>query len=90
MDFERQHVDSNYQTIVFDWQEIETPENLTIQTTWNLDQFEGFFNSWSAVQNFKEKYETNPVDEFMAQVKELWTEPVYQITFPIFMRAGTK
>lgn len=88
-DFERKHVDSHYATIQFDWQEIETPKNLTIQTDWDLEHFEGYFNSWSAVQNFKEKYnQINPVTKFIEEVSPLWNETMKTVSFPIFLRAG--
>lgn len=90
-DFERQHVDSGYQTIKFDWQEIETPLDLNIQANWNLIQFEGFFNSWSAVQNYKENYNgINPVNSFIDRVRPLWNESLKTIEFPIFLRMGKR
>lgn len=87
-DFERQHVDSNYETIVFDWQEIETPETLKIQTKWSLEHFEGYFNSWSAVQNYKEKHDLNPVRNFIQEVMNHWQKDSIEVKFPIFIRAG--
>ncbi|WP_420385892.1 class I SAM-dependent methyltransferase [Roseivirga sp.] len=90
-DFERKHVDSNYESIAFPWQEIDTPKDIGITTTWTIDEFEGYFNSWSAVQNYKEAHNgENPVDQLMNEVGKVWRSGTQMVSFPIFIKAGLK
>ena len=88
---ERKHIDKEYQTIQFDFKEIPVNKNKTILTNWNLNQLEGYFNSWSSVQNFnKVNSNTNPVNQIIQEIKEFWkdNEAKKEIKFPIFMRVG--
>lgn len=90
-DFERRHVDSHYESIHFDWEKIDSPQDLTIECLWTLNQFEGFFNSWSAVQKYKEQHNgENPVDCLIEEVKSVWVSEKMKVRFPIFIKAGKK
>lgn len=88
-DFERKYVDSNYTTLDFDFEEVEVPGEFNITTQWTLTQLEGYLNSWSAVQNYKEQNQgKNPVPQLIAQIACLWKAEVQNVTFPIFIRLG--
>lgn len=89
-DFERKHVESSYETIDFNWKEVETPHNLAIKAYWDIKHFEGYFNSWSAVQKYKDQHNgENPVTQLMKNVSPLWDKQVL-VQFPIFIRASLK
>lgn len=90
-DFERQHIDSNYESIDFNWNEIETPQNLAIKAKWDIKQFEGYFNSWSAVQKYKEQHDgENPVKVLVDGVKRTRAGDEMKVRFPIFIKVGKK
>ncbi|NJB72349.1 ubiquinone/menaquinone biosynthesis C-methylase UbiE [Saonia flava] len=85
---ERKHVDNGYSSILFDFNEIKIPEKFQIQTNWNLEQLEGYFNSWSSVQNYIEQRGINPVDELIKKISFEWKSEIQQVNFPIFIRVG--
>ena len=88
-DEERKHVDRHYETIVFDFNEIKSTKAHCIQVSWNLKDLEGYFNSWSSVQNFIAKEDQNPVAELIGRIGHHWkNETVKAIKFPIFTRIG--
>lgn len=85
---ERKYVDEHYQTIPFGFEEKITAE-FTINLQWTLAHFEGYLNTWSAIQKMKTQLGYNPVDGFIEKLKPLWrTDEVKEISFPIYMVLG--
>lgn len=89
-DVERRHIDSCYDTIPFDFEQIEVKKTLKIQANWNTEHLRGYFNSWSCVQNYiQQTGGENPVPALMDRLKSFWPEKeTKEITFPIFMKMG--
>ncbi len=56
--------------------------------SWSLDELEGYFNSWSAIQKIKSDERYNPADETIQRIKEINTQEILEVTFPVFMRLG--
>lgn len=79
----RTYIDNEYQTIPFPFKEIQTPK---FENTfdWSIDQLEGYFSSWSAIQKMK----SDPVATTIRQIKKITSEQNFSVTFPIFMRLG--
>ena len=89
-DKERGHIDNNYSTILFNFNEVDIKENFKIEAKWTIDQLKGYFNSWSSVQNYKDKNKgDNPVEQLIMDLAPIWNTTRQQITFPIFIRMGT-
>ncbi|MCK0188560.1 class I SAM-dependent methyltransferase [Arenibacter sp. F20364] len=89
-DKERKHIDQNYSTILFNFNEVEIKKTFKIETQWTIDQLKGYFNSWSSVQTYKEKNKgDNPVEKLLAAIAPKWNKEIQHITFPIFLRIGT-
>lgn len=84
----RQYVYDGYKTIPFPFEEIPSPR-FAINNRWTLEKLEGFFNSWSSIQQFKDNEGYNPVDHTMMLIKEKMpeSEPI-SISFPVFLRLG--
>jgi len=84
----RRYVNEGYKTIPFPFDEILSPR-FAINDRWTSKKLEGFFNSWSSVQQFKEKEGYNPVDHTMELIREKRPEkePV-SVSFPVFLRLG--
>lgn len=89
-DKERKHIDYELQTIPFDFDEISTSNDTSIQTNWSLNELEGYFNSWSSVQHFnKSNPNIDSVKQIILEIKNFWKEnEVKKVKFPIFMRIG--
>ena len=89
-DKERDYIDQNYSTILFNFNEIDLEKTFKIETQWTIDQLQGYFNSWSSVQNYKDKNKgNNPVEQLIKDITPKWNTRQHQITFPIFIRIGT-
>jgi hypothetical protein len=87
-DAERRHVDQEYRSIPFPFEEIKNPGFATY-LKWDLNILEGYLNTWSAVQHYIRKNNINPVNELMKEIKSMFNEGVeLQITFPVFLRLG--
>ncbi len=83
---ERKHIDTNYQSVVLDLQEIDVKQQFSISTDWTLKHLEGYLNSWSSVQNYIDTKGENPVPDFIKQLAPFWKEKTQTINFPLFLR----
>jgi len=87
-DAERSHVDNLYKTIPFPFREIPNPGFSTV-LNWDIDTLEGYLNTWSAVQHYIKKNNTNPVNDLIKTIRERVGSAInITATFPIFMRIG--
>lgn len=84
----RTYLDNHYKTLPFPFEEISSP---SFENTfhWSMDELEGYFNSWSAIQKIKTEQNYNPATDTVRKVKKLIsTEDQFEVTFPVFMRLG--
>jgi SAM-dependent methyltransferase len=86
---ERKFVDDKYRSIIFPFQELSTP-SFQMEVRWDVDQLIGYLRTWSAVQRFKEKHTTDPVEAFAQDLNREWGRPGEKkgIHWPINMRVG--
>lgn len=88
-DVERRHIDSHYETIPFDFESVSTNRTFQIEAEWNFAHLQGYFESWSCVQNYIRENEENPVPSLMQKLKTLWPRDDGQkVRFPIFLKMG--
>lgn len=87
---ERKHVDNAYNSIIFNFEQINKEKAMDITTHWTLEQLEGYLNSWSSVQNFIRQHRGhNPVLELIESIKTLWgNKKERKVDFPIFLKIG--
>ncbi|WP_411029136.1 class I SAM-dependent methyltransferase [Spongiimicrobium sp. 3-5] len=86
---ERKHVDNAYRSIPFHFQEIQLNEEHSITAVWTISQLQGYLNSWSSVQNYRNDKGVNPVDAFMDKLVPHWkNNETKGVRFPIFTRVG--
>lgn len=84
----RRYLDNRYQNIPFPFDEITSPA-FEKHYNWSIDELEGYFNSWSAIQRIKSEKGYNPADDTIAELKNvLDNSENFEVTFPIFMRLG--
>jgi len=86
---ERRLVDEGYRTISFPFDELEAPE-MMMEADWDLEHFLGYIRTWSAVQQYNEKNNTDPLESFTAYFKNAWGDPnnVRRVYWPINIRIG--
>jgi len=86
-DAERKYVDEEYKTILFPFREIESPK-FDMRYYWTVEELEGYFNTWSALQKFVSVNNYNPVPDIIGQLKPYWTNERMEILFPLHVRLG--
>jgi SAM-dependent methyltransferase len=87
-DIERRIVEDEFRNLNFPFESFDVPR-FDILGQWSFEQLIGFFNSWSAVQNYIEKNGRNPVDELAPQIQALWNSgESKKVRFGIFSRMG--
>ena len=87
---ERGHVDSNYETIDFNFEHIPMPTTIEIKVDWSFENLIGYLNSWSSVQNYiKINDGVNPVDRVGVELSKCWKHDEFKkVVFPIFIKMG--
>jgi SAM-dependent methyltransferase len=84
----RKYIDEHYKTVPFPFEEIEAPE-FSINVSWTLPQLLGYLSSWSAVQHYIQKNDTNPVDLYVEELEQVCGGLVtIDIRFPLYLRIG--
>lgn len=85
----RQHIDNQYSSIPFPFEEVNMPNCYSIELFWTREELAGYLNTWSSLQHYLAQHTHNPVLDLMEKIKEYWPdkEPK-KITFPIFLKVG--
>jgi SAM-dependent methyltransferase len=84
----RRLVEDEYRSMEFPFEEIETP-GFFISVQWNLSHLSGYFESWSATQQYIRAEGKNPIAVLMSEIAQYWEQGEYkEITFPVFLRLG--
>ena len=83
------YLEERYQTIPFPFEEI-VPPAFVMEVKWNLQQFAGFLDSWSATQRFKAQKGKHPLETIWHELVSAWGdehEPRL-IRWPLYFRIG--
>ena len=87
-DAERVHVDDGYANIPFPFKEIECPL-FTIKLNWSIEDFEGYFNTSSAVQKYIKQHNESPLPDFIKNIKRLWPDgQLLPVQLPVQLKMG--
>ena len=88
---ERKIVENKYQDISFPFQEIETPA-FRIELDWDLSELIGYLHTWSSVQKYIEKNNSDPVKQIYDDLAGAWGEKQIwhkrRVVWPIYMKVG--
>ncbi len=88
-DKERKHIENRYESIPFDFEEVNHSQKFQIKAYWTPEQLSGYLNSWSSVQNYiRQNDGENPVNELMGELSNKWDTGLKEVAFPIFLRIG--
>lgn len=88
-DPERRHIESEYDTIGFEFPIISAGEDFQIRKPMDLPAFAGYLSSWSAVQKFRADKKPDPVQPFIDKLGQYWDPTEHkEARHPIFMKAG--
>ena len=85
---ERQFFYEEYRTIPFPFELVETPE-FGISADWTLENLMGFLSTWSAVQKFKERENSDPVDLIRNDLQKAWgEEKIRKAKWDLILKVG--
>lgn len=83
---ERKYVDDGYRFLPFPFEEISAPK-FFIRDEWTIEQYIGYIQSWSAVQNYRNKEGKDPVPSVATEIHSAWgTQPKRKIIFPLMTK----
>jgi ubiquinone/menaquinone biosynthesis C-methylase UbiE len=86
---ERKIIDEHYSTLYFPFQPVPFPE-FSMKHEWTLQQFAGYINTWSAVQNMKKELGETCLQPHLQEMEKIWgTAKKYTVDFPLLIKAGT-
>ena len=83
------YLEQGYKTIPFPFEEI-IPPRFVMEINWNLIQFAGFLDSWSATQRYKAQTGHHPLELLWDKLSAAWgdeNEP-RPIRWPLHFRIG--
>lgn len=86
---ERRWIENGYRDIAFPFQRIMSPE-FNMQAQWTLPDLLGYFQTWSAVQNYIAARSVNPVLDVQADLKSAWGDEmqIKTIRWPLQLMVG--
>lgn len=89
---ERLHVGQQYANIEFPYALIEG-ETFSMSQRWNLAQLSDYLMSWSAVQRYMEKQDSNPLQLIGQELEQAWgqdPEQELEVQWPLTLKIGRK
>jgi SAM-dependent methyltransferase len=83
------YLEEGYRTLPFPFEEI-TPPAFAMQANWDLNQYAGFLNSWSATQRYKEQNGHHPLEKIWDTFLAAWGNETDQrlVRWPLHFRIG--
>jgi hypothetical protein len=86
---ERRYVESEYRTIPFPFERIESPA-LALEESWTRPQVVGYARSWSATARYVSAKGDDPVVAFERAIQDIWPDPAEprRIVWPLILIAG--
>jgi ubiquinone/menaquinone biosynthesis C-methylase UbiE len=86
---QRRYIDEKYETLLFPFVEFPVPE-MQMKVQWNLHEFTGYLQTWSATKRFIEKHDQNPLDLVHPLLEKSWGDSGKRQTvhWPTHLRLG--
>ncbi|HXQ33773.1 MAG TPA: class I SAM-dependent methyltransferase [Anaerolineales bacterium] len=83
------YVEQGYQTLPFPFEEINPP-SFMMEVNWDLYQFAGYLDSWSATQRYKAQNGNHPIQLIWDELASAWGDEnkARLIRWPLYFRIG--
>jgi len=83
------YLEERYETLPFPFEEI-VPPSFAMEINWNLTQFGGFLDSWSATQRYKAQKGHHPLEMIWYELLTGWGDENEErlIRWPLHFRIG--
>ncbi len=83
---ERKLVDEGYRQVKVPFKEL-CPPQFEILMDWSLEHFAGYLSTWSGLQTYIKKNQSNPLKAFYPELKILWGDGKREVRWKISLRA---
>ncbi|MEQ9466346.1 MAG: class I SAM-dependent methyltransferase [Ekhidna sp.] len=87
-DPERDHIEEEYRTIPFPFEQVKNVPSFAIRNQMTLDQLTGYISTWSAVQHYIRKNGHSPIEKLNEDLSKVWHSGMLEVVFPIFTKIG--
>jgi SAM-dependent methyltransferase len=86
---ERRHVESEYRTIPFPFEPIQSPP-FQLEDSWPLARLVGYMRTWSGVEAYRKTHAEDPVASIEAELRAIWpdADSPRRIVWPLALRTG--
>lgn len=86
---ERHHVQTAYRELDFPFAGEETAD-FAMTADWDLEALIGYFSTWSAVKNYRQAEDRDPLPDLRERLAVVWGSPGTRkaIKWPLFLRLG--
>jgi len=85
---ERRYVEQGYRTLPFPWPEQPAP-SFELVTEWPLERLMGYLATWSAVQRYRRRVGTDPLEALEPRLAALWPRSgALRLRWPMHLRVG--
>jgi SAM-dependent methyltransferase len=83
------YLEEKYETLPFPFEEI-IPPTFTMEIRWNLTQFAGFLDSWSATQRYRAQKGQHPLEMIWDSLVDAWgdEQETRLVRWPLYFRIG--
>jgi ubiquinone/menaquinone biosynthesis C-methylase UbiE len=83
------YLEEKYRTIPFPFEEI-TPPPFAMEAMWDLNQFAGFLDSWSATQRYQAQHGHHPLEMLWPELVDAWgaENQARLVRWPLHFRIG--
>lgn len=81
------YLEEQYLTLPFPFEEI-APPSFSMERRWELHQYAGFLDSWSATQRYKEQKGRHPLESIWDELAAAWGKGPRRVRWPLYFRIG--
>lgn len=84
---ERRFLDEEYETLPFPFTPVEVPAIVMVES-WTVDALLGYFDTWSAIQRYRQTEERDPLPDLALPLRRAWGEGRRPVRWPLYLLAG--
>jgi SAM-dependent methyltransferase len=81
------YLEEEYKTLPFPFKEIVSPA-FVMKADWDVNQYAGFLNSWSATQRYKAQRGSHPLELIWDEFSAAWGNEPRLVQWPLHFRIG--
>jgi len=81
------YLEEKYETLPFPFEELKPPA-FAMERHWELEEYAGFLDSWSATQRYREQKGQHPLELIWDQFSTAWGSAPRRVRWSLYFRIG--